>query len=153
MDLEDGVVSDILRISSCHPNLVQYMCDRLIHQISSRHVRRISLEDLRIVTTRRDFYEYFIKTVWGDATPLEKMITLCTLNGYYFTKQQIYAILKKYSLQDRQAIEEALETLELYRFFTRGRKMYHYTWSEFPRIVREIVNLEDMVKGLLEQTK
>lgn len=153
VQIEDEVVDEIIRISSCHPNLVQYICDHLIGHISSRHVRHISLEDLRTVTARRDFYEYFVRTTWGDATPLEKMITLCMLNRRNFTKREMYTVLAQYGLQDRQAIEEALQTLELYRFFTKGKKRYHYTWSEFPRIVREVGNVEDMKKDLLGQIR
>jgi len=71
-ELLDG----ILDLSSCHPNLVQFICAQLIERISGRGERRILIADLDEVATSGDFADYYMDTVWGKTEPLERAITI-----------------------------------------------------------------------------
>jgi len=153
MDIElqdrDQLVDRIIRISSCHPNLVQFICERLINRIQAP---RITLEDLHKVTTTQEFYQYFIEIAWGQSTLLEKIITLAMLNNQRFARNEVYAILEGMGIRNRAAIDEALEALELYALLRRDGKNYSYALTEFPRIVRESEDVEALIESMLRRT-
>jgi len=67
-------------LSSCHPNIVQYICQRLIIQINRRGSRRITMADLEAVRTSSQFSEYFTEVTWGNASALEKLISLLLID-------------------------------------------------------------------------
>ena len=66
---EEALIARFIDLTSCHPSLVQWLCNRLLRQIS---VRRITLSQLESLAASTDFAEYFLETAWGDANPLEK---------------------------------------------------------------------------------
>jgi photosystem II stability/assembly factor-like uncharacterized protein len=143
---KDQLVTQIITLSSCHPNLVQFICERLINRIKER---RITLEDLHAVTTAQEFYQYFIETTWGQSAPLEKIITLAMLNRQSFTRGEIYTTLERRGVEDKAAIDEALETLQLYTLLRQKGRDYLYALIEFPRIVRESEDVEALMESLL----
>jgi len=144
----DQLVAQIIKISACHPNLVQFICECLINRIKER---RVTLEDLHAVTTSQEFYQYFIETIWGQSTSLEKIITLAMLDHHSFTRGEVYATLKESGVENKAAIEEALETLQLYTLLRQEGKTYLYALTEFPRIVRESEDVEALMESLLRR--
>jgi uncharacterized membrane protein YsdA (DUF1294 family) len=151
---EDQLVAQIIRLSSCHPNLVQSICERLIthirlQQLVARRRWCITQDDLQTVTTEQEFYQYFIEITWGQATPLEKVITLVMLDRQSFTAGELYAALKQRGIDDKTAIAEALQTLQLYNLLRQEGRNYLYVLTEFPRIVRESEDVEVLIESLL----
>jgi hypothetical protein len=144
----DELVARILEVSSCHPNIVQLICMKLVENIKER---TISLDDLHEVITSEDFYTDFKEIAWGQATSLEKIISLAFVDDERFTLSDVYQRLAELGIEDRDDIDDALDTLELYSLITKQGKRYEYALREFPRIIRETEPIKILIDGLARQ--
>ena len=64
--------------TSGHPQIVQYLGDRLIRSLDDRTDRRnltLSGEDIVKLTDTFEFAEHYLTTYWGQATPFEKAVS------------------------------------------------------------------------------
>lgn len=145
---QDELVVRILKVSSCHPNIVQLICKKLIENIKERTV---SLDDLQAVITSEDFYTDFKEIAWGQATPLEKIVSLAFVEDDSFTLSEVYQRLAGFGIEDRDAIDDALDTLELYSLITKQGKGYGYALREFPRIVRKTEDTKTLIDSFARQ--
>jgi tetratricopeptide (TPR) repeat protein len=145
---QDELVAQILKVSSCHPNIVQLICKKLIENIKGR---TISLDDLHKVITREDFYRDFKEIAWGQATSLERIVSLAFVEEEGFTKSAAYQRLAKFGIEDREAIDDALDTLDLYSLITKRGKRYEYALREFPRIARETEDIKTLIDSFARQ--
>lgn len=65
--------------TSGHPQIVQFLGDRLVRLLDDRSDRTqlsLSVDEIRQVTGTYEFAEHYISTYWGQATRLEKLISL-----------------------------------------------------------------------------
>lgn len=145
---QDELVTCILKVSSCHPNIVQLICKKLIENIKGR---TISPDDLHEAITREDFYRDFKGIAWGQVTPLERIVSLAFVEEEGFTASEVYQRLAKFGIKDREAIDDALDTLELYSLITRRGKRYEYALREFPSIVRETEDIRTLIDSFARQ--
>lgn len=72
----DEIASEVFRYTSGHPNLVQLMGDQLVEAANRRQERIILPEDVEEVGKSAYFRDEYLKRIWGDAGPLERLITL-----------------------------------------------------------------------------
>lgn len=107
LDEPEVIVSLIHHHTAGHPNLVQFLCERLIAQISSEGneglAQRVITTDMvrNLVvpdSTNRDsngitFRDYFLQTFWSQATPAEKAITVYVASVGTAKENQIYTWL------------------------------------------------------------
>jgi hypothetical protein len=147
----------ILDLSSCHPNLVQVICARLIERISGRGKRRILTADLGKVATGGGFADYYLDTLWGQAEPLERAITILG-DPAGFTMPDVEAALAGHGFDaTRSAIKEALDMLTVYSVLRRRGRTYTFAPASFPRILRETQEvdylLEEARRRWVEKTK
>jgi tetratricopeptide (TPR) repeat protein len=146
----DELIGRILGVSSCHPNIVQLICNKLVENIKER---TISLKDLDAVITREDFYMAFKEIAWGQATPLEKVVSLAFVEEESFTAGEAYQRLAEFGIEDRDAIDEALDTLELYSLIIKLGKRYEYALREFPHIVKETEDINILIDSFARRLK
>lgn len=146
---EEALIDRIIDLTSCHPNLVQWLCDRLVKTIS---VRRITLDDLEIASADSEFHEHFVETAWGEATPLEKLISLL-MEGPTFEPDQLFGALARYGITDKIIIREGLEMLQVYALLDRQGQQYRFVLSHFPRIVRAFEDVPSQIERLLTQVE
>lgn len=76
MDDKETIIKGIVELTSGHPNLVQYLGRELVNATNRRHERHILVSDLEEIRISSDFTDYYLSTLWGEAGPLEKLITL-----------------------------------------------------------------------------
>jgi predicted AAA+ superfamily ATPase len=69
---EEALIDRIVHLSSCHPNIAQWLCDRLLKTSTAR---RITMDGLEKIASDLDYCRHYIQTAWGDATPLERLIS------------------------------------------------------------------------------
>jgi hypothetical protein len=79
---EEQFIQRLVTLTSSHPNLAQWVCDRLVKRAferlgasepavldrlteALRSNRRTSLHDLDELSQTRDFHEYYVSTAWG----------------------------------------------------------------------------------------
>ena len=147
----------ILDLSSCHPNLVQFLCAQLIERISGRGERRILLADLDEVATGDKFADYYLDTLWGQTEPLERAITILG-DPAGFTMPDVEAALAGHGFDTpRRAVKEALDMLAVYSVLERKGRTYTFAPASFPRILRETQEvdylLEEARRGWVEAIK
>lgn len=140
---EESLIDRMIAITSCHPSLVQWLCDRLVRTTSTR---RIAVQDLEDVASERAFQDYFLETAWGDATPLEKLVSILP-NEPVFRLDDLYAAAARFGIDEKRAIRNALGTLELYALIQREGGAYRYSLKQFPRIVQESEEVHTLVEG------
>jgi len=80
---EAAFKSEAWRLTSGHPQIVQYMGDRLIRRLdaeSDRKSLQLSADDIRTVAQSYEFAEHYLNTYWGQATSFERDVTLKILS-------------------------------------------------------------------------
>jgi len=144
---EKELIARVIEYTSCHPSLVQWLCDKLLRTIAAR---RITLENLQAILETPEFGRYFIETAWGDASPLEKIVSL-VLDRSAFEINDLVAAAARYGLDNKRMIQEALETLKLFALVEQRGKQHHFLLSQFPRIVRAVEDVPFLIESLLTQ--
>jgi serine/threonine protein kinase len=164
------LIGQILNVSSCHPRMVQYICDQLIQRISREATRIVRLDDLRKVTTSSAFYSEYIETIWAQTSPLERLITLIMIqrqdqaDSEMSAPDQTAMIIEGLTpteirqelgdlgieLKARQ-VNLALDNLQLYAIVERKAKWYRFIPQAFPRFLKEVKDIPETVELLVEQ--
>jgi hypothetical protein len=146
-----AVVERIIDITSCHPNLTQYICDAVLRSVRGRSV---SLADVDNVLNGPDFMEYYVSTAMGEstsredsrATSLEELLTLL-VEGPVFSVGTFMSHLGVSTVK-KQDVEKALEMLEFGSLLERKRGNYRFALTHYPRIVRECSDVPSRIELL-----
>jgi pSer/pThr/pTyr-binding forkhead associated (FHA) protein len=146
---EGALVRRIVDLTSCHPNLAQWTCDRLLRVIG---IHRITMADVEAVADSREFCEHYVRTAWGEARPLEKLITL-VMGEPEFDLDELLRTLARYEIKDRVQIQQALEMLQLYILLQRQDTQYRFRLTHFPRLVRKFDDLGTQIEVQLAEIK
>jgi hypothetical protein len=150
---QEALAREIMDLSSCHPNIVQYICQRLIIQVNQRGSRRITMADLEAVRASSQFSEYFTEVTWGNASALEKVISLLLIDQGPVTLLDIEALLTRADLLvPRADLEEAVRDLILYSIICKDGQSYQFANQGFPQIIKasqDMPTLLDSLKGQL----
>ena len=129
------------------PNLVQYLCEKLIRTVSSG---RISLNQLDRIATETDFRDHFLATAWGDATPLERLVSLTMVNDEGDITS-LEGALARFGIMDKMRIRQSLEMLELGSLLERRGTQLRFVLSQFPLMARRGEDLPTQIDALLCQ--
>lgn len=134
----EEVVSEVISLSSCHPNLVQYLCQQLILEANRRHSRLITPADLWQVRHSSSFHEYFLEVTWGNTTALERVITLLVADRESLSLGEIQEILARSGFAVPQdQVEKAIAGLRLYSILLKEGQQYRFASGSFADVVRE----------------
>jgi hypothetical protein len=156
------LVEEIIDLSSCHPNLVQAICRMLISQVNERGDHTIRMQDLEAVRTSSEFREFFIEVTWGNADPLERLITVLMADQPRFALDEVSDALRdalRAALDDQglivpaKRIKAALDGLLLFSILRREGVRYAFAAHSFPRIAQESGILSGLRTSLLEQLR
>jgi hypothetical protein len=166
---EDRFIQLLIELTSSHPNVAQWVCDRLVKgaqenlgagvparlvQLTEalRANRRTTVDELEALGRTREFQEYYLATAWGDAQPIEKLISLVA-PGPGFTRGMIQQALAEYDISDARRIADALDILELYSIVERRGEEYRYRLAQLPRLVREFDGLDWQLDSVVHDLK
>jgi pSer/pThr/pTyr-binding forkhead associated (FHA) protein len=151
IELEDegALVNGIVVATSCHPNLAQWCCGRLLNTIGTH---RITMADLEAVLESREFCGRYVETAWGEAQPLEKVISM-VMAGPAFELEELLKALKERGIGNSLEIQSALDILQLYSLIERTDRGFRFRLTEFPRMVRRYEKLEFQLRIELERMK
>ncbi|MGD9029157.1 MAG: HEAT repeat domain-containing protein [Anaerolineae bacterium] len=144
----EPVVEGVLDLSSCHPRLVQYICHSLIKQINQEGVRFITRQHLQRVAGSNELREEYLWTVWGDATPFERVLTLA-LERVDATEDEIRAALHRWDVPySWEGLRRALHNLEICSVLERDNHRFHFVAEHFPTIARETLDIGMEINAL-----
>lgn len=103
--------------TSGHPQIVQYLGDRLIRSLDDRADRRnlsLSVEDLRATTETFEFAEHYLTTYWGQATPYEKGVSREVAAGASTSTEIADRLVQSGVADTPDTLAGALRMLQLY---------------------------------------
>jgi hypothetical protein len=149
IEREPEVIRRIVEITSCHPNLTQWICDRLLKNIEWRS---LTLSDLDNVINAPDFADHYLSTCWGNADPLERLITLVTETPT-FTEQEIFDALARLGIIDDTAVKRALNMLDVGIVVERRGDIFHFRMARFPMMARQHRDVRFEIESLVREVK
>jgi hypothetical protein len=151
---QEDVVYQIISLSSCHPNLVQYLCQQLILEANERHSRQITLADLEKVRHSSSFHEYFLEVTWGNTSPLEQVITLLIAGQERITFGDIQeALARRGFAVPQEILERAISGLRLYSILLKEGQEYRFASGAFSEVVRESQEIDILLASLRNQIR
>jgi hypothetical protein len=140
---ETRLIQRITAVTSCHPNLAQWLCDRLVRFSVAR---RLSPSAPAEIVSTPEFRDHYLSTAWGDATPLEKLISL-TMSDPSFAVEDVLKSLAPYGIRNEGVVREALDFLNLCCLLDHdGAGGFRFGLECFPEIARQ----GDVLSGAVE---
>lgn len=105
------------RLTSGHPQIGQYLGDRLVRRLdaqSNRHELELSVGDIISVAETYEYAEHYLNTYWGQANPLEREISLLVANAPSAPGDLLSELRVSHPTLDASSFEAALRMLQLY---------------------------------------
>ncbi|MDR6772735.1 AAA family ATPase [Azospirillum sp. BE72] len=103
--------------TSGHPQIVQFLGDRLVRSLDARSDRRnlsLSADDIVTVTETFEFAEHYLGTYWGQATPFERSVSRAIVSGCANSSDVLSWVVEAPKQGDEEALFNALRMLQLY---------------------------------------
>jgi photosystem II stability/assembly factor-like uncharacterized protein len=152
---ENGDLADqIVMLAAGHPNMVQYICQKLIERINQRRERVVLRADVDAIGQSAEFAEYFAEVSWGNATALERLITLLMLERPEVTLSEMADVLRADGLQvPPDKLEEAFEGLTLYSILRRDGPKYTFATQAVPEVLRRGQDVYGLVVSFTQEVK
>jgi len=141
----EALLDDVLALTSGHPNLIQYLGQGLVQAANQRGERRIPLADLAALRTSTGFTEYYLKTVWGEAGPLEKLITLIAPPSGFQLGELEAALVAHDVRVSEEALDTALKLLRIYAILEKQERTYTFVPRAFPEILHRTQEVERLI--------
>jgi hypothetical protein len=152
---EDGDLADqIVGLAAGHPNMVQYICQKLIERINQRRERVITRADVDAIGQSTEFAQYFAEVSWGNATALERLITLLMLERPEVTLSEMAEVLRADGLNvPPEKLAEAFEGLTLYSILRRDGPKYTFATQAVPDILRRAQDVYGLVVSFSQEIR
>lgn len=112
-DFEDKV----WKLTSGHPQIVQFLGDRLVRSLDERLDRRnlkLNVRDITSISETFEFAEHYIETYWGQATTYEKDISRLIAGGCGTSAEIFTALAARQDQGTPDTLFNALRMLQLY---------------------------------------
>jgi hypothetical protein len=142
-----AVTSDALEkamdLSSRHPNLLQYLGNQLIEQLSSAgrggEQAVIDMEAVLAIGGDPSYRNRFVRTFWSQSTTLEKLISASFSFEDTVTEHQILEMIKMRGIRASfSEVSDAISVLELYSIVTQDQKGIRYASPAFDVYLRPL---------------
>jgi serine/threonine protein kinase len=143
----ERLVTEVVRVTSRHPNLVQIVCHGLV---AGNLDRRVAADQVGQIAAARDFQRSFIEAVWSDANSFERLVSLLS-PGPNFMAAELEAELGRRGLAGAGRVPEALDMLELYSIVAPQANGFAFALEAFPATVRRSHDVDALIKTLAEE--
>jgi hypothetical protein len=97
-----------------------------------------------------EFCAHLVETTWGDATPLERLITLA-VDQPAFTQTDIEQSASLHGVADRKSIADALATLRVYAVLDAQGEQYRIVNPTFAFAVRHTRDVSQEIRQLRQE--
>jgi hypothetical protein len=130
------MLDTIFKMTSGHPYLVQRLCQGLVQAISRQGIRIIGPEHIELVLDDSDYQEEYFETVWGQAPPLARLISMLVgAEGATLTKIQ-ERLRQRGVTPTLHEIQAGLKILDLYSVLVRQGDRYTFIATAFPAMLQ-----------------
>lgn len=151
---QEEMVYEIIDLSSCHPNIIQYLCQQLILEANARHSRLITPVDLQAVRHSSQFHEYFLQVTWGNTGPLERVITLLIAGHEVLSFGDLQDLLAQHGFAvPQETLERAITGLRLYSILNKEGQRYRFANVAFADIIQESQETDILLASLRNQLR
>jgi hypothetical protein len=126
IDERDDFLKACWACTDGHPELLQLIGDKIVGLINQRERRNVYTcpEDVLHVSTQFDYAEQYLETYWGQATDLERVVSILLLEGVC-TLDRLVAHLDHLTHNvSGENIQSALHMLDLYGIARQTAKGY-----------------------------
>jgi uncharacterized protein len=105
----EGVVEEIIRITGCHPFLVQAVCSKLVDNLNIENRERAEIQDLAIAVNQvlENWWDTYFRDLW-QRTDQNQQVCLFTLNN--LGESNLQKIAQQSGL-DEKTVRRTLQTL------------------------------------------
>lgn len=119
--------------TSGHPQIVQFLGDRLVRSLDERLDRRslqLQVADIISITETFEFAEHYLKTYWGQATAFEKAVSRAVAGGCSTSAEVLAQLTEFPDDSGPDALFGALRMLQLYGIIEEreGQLRMRATW-------------------------
>jgi hypothetical protein len=140
------------KITSGHPQLVQQLGDNLVHILNDREAsNRVQLtpRDIEVVATSYDYREHYLETYWGQATKLERLISL-TLSMKDMSVGELASHLQASGVEiSDDDLKAAIRILVLYGIIEAKGNSYALRAQWFPIALESFGGADAVIDRLL----
>jgi hypothetical protein len=144
----DPFRGEIWKVTNGHPQIAQYLGDQLVQFLNKRKPNErsiLTVKDLGEVINSFEFQDHYLTTYWGQATAIERLISLLVVKGIN-TPSDIISTVGKNEIQIVETdIIEALRMLELYGIVQQENKNYTLRASWFNDALQAYGGLESTI--------
>ena len=146
-DDSDSVLKEIVTVTSGHPNLLQYLGRGLVQAANQHPQHLVARTDLDMLIASQDFVDYYLKTIFGEANSIEKLIVLLAPNEAFEPQYIRNATLNHNLRLSETDLEDSLRMLRVYSILEKNNKMY----SLIPKRLKYILESTQEVEALIRQ--
>lgn len=119
--------------TSGHPQIVQFLGDRLVRLLDARSDRRnltLGADDIVRITETFEFVEHYLSTYWGQATPLERSVSRAIAAGCTTSAEVLAELAELPEQGSDEALFNTLRMLQLYGIIEErdGRLRMRAAW-------------------------
>lgn len=154
IDEQEAFRAAMWRYTGGHPQLVQSLGDRLVKSLNERPKEArslIRLKDLKNVAECLDFAEHYLETYWGQATDLDRLVSVLVAEGIG-TPHDITRRLKRQGITTEDThMVNSLRILELYGIIRRDGGGYIVNAEWFANALSYYGGVEQVKKLYLEK--
>jgi hypothetical protein len=121
IEQSEQVIERIHEISAGHPNIVQMICQGMVQELDQdpQNTNLLKYKHLDDATSRRTLQEEIVQTIWGQMSPLARLITLTWPEGQrLLSLSEIEELLQAIGVIEipPERLERTAKDLELYCF-------------------------------------
>jgi hypothetical protein len=140
----------IWNYTSGHPQLAQYLGDKIVKMVNSRNPldrENISFNDVNAIVNSFEFMEHYLTTYWGQATEFEKLISILFVSGVRTPAKLIDSIQEVENNNTEEKVTAALKLLDLYGIIEQSGESYKLRASWFDESLKAYSNdIQEMIK-------
>lgn len=146
------IVDEILKQTDKNPNLIQFICKKLVEIESRRSKNEISHEDITEVIQSSEYRHYITDTFILNTTKIEQLMVLGMCENENFTDEDIYKKLESMGIRlNLNELEKNCINLEMANIFYKNGGQFKYANPALPQILREDFNPGFMIEKLVEE--
>lgn len=122
-------------VTSGHPQITQFLGDRLVRALAERKAENrtsLSPADLKPVAESFEFRRHYLETYWGQAEPLERLLSVRIGEGVALPSDLQARIASHIPGVSSESLDDALRVLELLGVIEQGQLGYRLRASWLP---------------------
>lgn len=125
--------------TSGHPNLIQYLCELCLNELSDSRSRILSKAIVEKEVNTSEYRSRYQKTFWSQASPTEKALTIGVIENHGLSESQAINYLKQMSIEiSIRELERAFRYLTLNQLLINRDGIYQLQPIEFIQSISDI---------------